>query len=57
MADSETIEYPPVTTLTRCEIECLADRLYSRAVSTLLLAAYERGTGRQLSILMLEGGC
>lgn len=56
MADSETIEYPPVTTLTRCEIECLADRLYSRAVSTLLLAAYERST-RQFSILMLaEGG-
>ena len=57
MADSETIEYLPVTTLTRGETECLANRLYSRAASTLLLAACERGTGRQVSILMLAGGC
>jgi hypothetical protein len=64
-----------VWVLTVAEIDSLADRLYSRGVSTLsassasercdlvnasralrrLLAAYERGTGHQLSAIMLGG--
>lgn len=75
-ADQDCIRYPTVTTLTRTEIEYLADRLYARGVSVLttstpveqddlvlasralrrLLAAYERGSGRQLHALMLCGG-
>jgi hypothetical protein len=35
MADSDTIEYPPLTTLTRTEIEYLADRLYGAGVSSI----------------------
>lgn len=35
MAITETTEYPPLTTLTRTEVENLADRLFSRGVSTL----------------------
>jgi hypothetical protein len=77
MADSDTIEYPSLTTLTRAEIERLADRLLSHGISTIsissraerddlilasrclrrLLSAFEKSTGRELSALMIVGGC
>jgi hypothetical protein len=75
-ANTDCIEDAPMTTLTRDQVEALADRLYSRSVSALstvgptdrqdlvlasralrrFLSAYERGTGRQLSCIMLAGG-
>lgn len=38
-AKTQDIHYPVVTTLTREEIECIADRLYARGVSTLSTAS------------------
>jgi hypothetical protein len=77
MANTDSIEYPPITTMSADQIQALADRLYGRGTSPLatcsatdrddlvlasrtlrrLMSAYERGTGRQLSLIMLAGGC
>jgi hypothetical protein len=35
MADCTVTDYPDISTLTRAEIEYLADRLYGRGVSTI----------------------
>ena len=55
-------------TLSQKDVQALADRLYSRATSSLaidnresrclrrLLAAYERAAGRELHTIMISGG-